>query len=111
MEVYETIGKNVRQYRVAAGWSQARLADKAGLSPEFISRIENGHRAPSVVTLGRVASALGVKLQRLFEFEDTAPVDEADARANRVARMVREANDDVARKIEKMVETLVEGPE
>ena len=87
--------------------SQAVLADKAGLSAEFVSRIENGHRAPSVVSLARVAQALGVELKALFELDETAPVDEADARANRVATMVRTAGDDVARKIEKMVETLI----
>ena len=110
MEVYETIGKNVRAFRLAAGWSQARLADKAGLSPEFVSRMENGHRAPAVITLARVAQALGVDLKQLFEFEESADVDDSGARANRVAAMIREAGEDMALKAEKMVELLLADP-
>ena len=72
--------------------------------------LKRHHRAPSVVTLARVAEALGVKLQNLFEFEDTGLMDEADARANRIATMVRDADDEVARKIEKMIETLLSTP-
>jgi transcriptional regulator with XRE-family HTH domain len=109
MEVYENIGRCIREYRLTAGMSQAVLADKSGLSAEFVSRVENGHRAPSVVSLGRVAEALGVKLQQLFQFDD-APVDASDARANRVAKLVRDTDEQTARKIEKMVEMLVSTP-
>lgn len=106
MEIYRKIGERVYHYRKAAGFSQAILGDKAGLSAEYISRIENGHRAPSVVTLSRIADVLGVELLQLLDFDGAATIDEADGRANRVARMVRDADEDVARKIEMMVATL-----
>jgi transcriptional regulator with XRE-family HTH domain len=106
MQIYKSIGAKVFYYRKAAGFSQALLGEKAGLSAEFISRIENGHRAPSVATLSRIADVLGVELLQILDFDGAAPMNEADARANRVAKMVRGANDDVARKIEEMVTTL-----
>ena len=55
-----TIGKSVRTARAALGLSQADVAEKLGLSLEFIGRIERGVALPSVPTLVSLATALGV---------------------------------------------------
>lgn len=53
-----TAGTRVRVLRERAGWSQARLAAKAGLSPGMVSFLEAGRRNFTLPALERVAKAL-----------------------------------------------------
>lgn len=52
---------NIRELRLAKGWSQEQLATIAGLSTRTIQRIENDHQA-SLETLGAIAAALGMQV-------------------------------------------------
>jgi transcriptional regulator with XRE-family HTH domain len=47
--------------------SQADLADKSGVSREYIARLETGHHDPSLSTLVKLAKALKVKPGELLE--------------------------------------------
>ena len=57
-----TIPVAVRQAREAAGWSQAELADRAGVSRPTIVRFGAGQDI-SVRTLSAVVRALGLELR------------------------------------------------
>jgi transcriptional regulator with XRE-family HTH domain len=59
------LGEAVRARRKVAGFSQERLAEKAGLSTVFISRVERGKESPSVDSLVKIARALGVSVHEL----------------------------------------------
>jgi transcriptional regulator with XRE-family HTH domain len=61
------IGKNVRRYRQARGWTQKVLADRAGASRVYIVQIETTSKEISIQMLGRLAKALGVKPGRLLD--------------------------------------------
>lgn len=63
-------GLRVRSLRVARELTQEELAEKAKLSPEYVSQIERGKASPSFETVALVASALEVKLHSLFDFSD-----------------------------------------
>lgn len=45
--------------RTRRGWSQERLAEKAGTTQATVSRLERGERRPSVALLRELADALG----------------------------------------------------
>lgn len=60
LEVAKAFGERVRAVRLEQGLTQERLAEAAGLHPTFISNVERGYRVPSVPTLLRLASGLGV---------------------------------------------------
>ncbi len=62
------LGKRIRELREARNLSQAALAEKCLKSIETISNFERGKTIPSVLTLDRVAKALKVDVQSLFEF-------------------------------------------
>ena len=49
------------------GFSQARLAELAGVDRKTINRIENGHFSPSLDTLTRLSVVLKCKLSDLVE--------------------------------------------
>ena len=55
------VGMQIREARVAAGLTQATLADRAGMAFETVSRIERGTLNTTVRTLVALADALGVE--------------------------------------------------
>jgi transcriptional regulator with XRE-family HTH domain len=61
------LGESVRVKRKKLGFSQEKLAEKAGLSTVFISRIERGVESPSVDNLVKISKALGVRLRDLVD--------------------------------------------
>ncbi|HEV2748309.1 MAG TPA: helix-turn-helix transcriptional regulator [Allosphingosinicella sp.] len=46
--------------RKEAGLTQEQLAERCGLSQQYLSKLERGRRNPIVVTLYELATALGV---------------------------------------------------
>ena len=61
------IGERVQNVRLMRMWTQARLAQEAGVSPTTISGIETGKIGrPHFGTLGKLARALGVAPEELL---------------------------------------------
>jgi len=61
------LGEAVRAQRKKSGFSQERLAELAGLSTVFISRVERGIESPSVDSLVKIARALKIAAHDLVE--------------------------------------------
>lgn len=59
----------VKELREARGWTQAQLAEAAGVAQSLISDLEAGKRASRYTTLMRIAKALGVSLSELTSEE------------------------------------------
>lgn len=57
----------LKQIRENVGYSQQELADKASVSRVSISRYETGKRSIPVPIAKRIAEALGIKWERLFD--------------------------------------------
>jgi len=55
-----TFGQRLRETRIRAGFSQSDLEEISGIPKARLSRYENGHVAPSIHTLERLARALSV---------------------------------------------------
>lgn len=68
-DLYEKIARNIKIYRNKAGITQAVLAEKIGVSHEFIRRIESekGKKTFSVDTLYKISIALNIPIEKLFE--------------------------------------------
>jgi transcriptional regulator with XRE-family HTH domain len=62
----QTLGRQLRQSRVAKGISQERLAEEADLHRTYISSVERGERNVSVNNLNRICAALSIKISALF---------------------------------------------
>ncbi len=65
-----SIGLQIRKYREAGHISQEQLAHQAGLSTVTIGKIERGENNPKAETLIRIAKALEIPCQTLFEIHD-----------------------------------------
>lgn len=67
-----TLANNLREARELAGITQLALANSIGLKGDdagaYISRIESGKtKQPGIVNLGKIAAALGIKLEALLQ--------------------------------------------
>ncbi len=61
---------NIKKLRNAKGWSQKRLSEESGLATRTIEKWESGERIPrDVYKIHRVATALGVKIEDIINFE------------------------------------------
>ncbi len=64
--VYAVIGRRTRQERNRMGLTQEELAEKARIHPSFLGQIERGTKKASLVTIQRIADALGIAEEQLF---------------------------------------------
>jgi transcriptional regulator with XRE-family HTH domain len=62
----ETLGRNIRSARQAAGLSQQALADAAGISRSFLSEIETGDKIPGTDVFQALAVALRRDLKKIL---------------------------------------------
>lgn len=60
------LGSNVRKRREEKDLTQEALAERANLDPTYISGIERGVRNPSVLSVVRIAKALGITISELM---------------------------------------------
>lgn len=58
-------GAAVRELRVRRGISQEGLASEAGLQRTYLNEVERGRRNVTLITIGRIAEALGVGVGEL----------------------------------------------
>ncbi len=66
-------GRLLREYREAAGLSQAELAEKAEIHRRTIIKIERGEREPHWPTAVALAKALGKKITDFLMDEPAKP--------------------------------------
>ena len=95
----QLLGQSIRRARRARGWSQAKLASDAGLSPSTISKLESGKlQGMRLYTLARIVAALNIEIEILDHVtrEAIAALSEGDlARSNAVWLRGDDANYEV----------------
>ncbi len=62
---YVSIGKRIKELRIAKGWNQSTLAERSGIEPSNISHIERAATKLSLPTLVSIANALEVSLDEI----------------------------------------------
>lgn len=67
MDIYEHIGRRVREERMRRGWTQEQLAEKAEVHLSFIGQLERGAKKPSLRTLKRLAETFGIRAGDLLD--------------------------------------------
>ena len=72
---YKKIGAKIVFYRKLRSMTQEKLAEEVGITPQYLSRIENGGytKSVSLSTLMMIAGALDITMSQLMEgVEDTS---------------------------------------
>lgn len=58
----------IKELRLKRGWTQTKLAEKAGIRQGVLSYIESGRtKHPRIDTLSAIAAALGVPVEKLMK--------------------------------------------
>lgn len=72
----DTLGKRIAALRKEKGMTQEELAEKLGVSPQAVSKWENGQSCPDISLLPRLSAIFGVTTDLLLtgEQETTPPV-------------------------------------
>jgi len=66
--IYKSLGKRIKLLRENKGYTQENLADKTGLSLDYIGKIEVNINKPGLKSLIKIANALEVHIKELFDF-------------------------------------------
>lgn len=69
-----TTGQAIRQMRSVAGLTADQLAELAGISPGYLSRVENGKNRPSDRWVGTVLAHLSSAIERKVAEEALPPI-------------------------------------
>lgn len=56
----DSIGKNIRKFRISKGLRQEDIAERASLSTNYVGMIERGEKTPSLETFINIVNAIGV---------------------------------------------------
>jgi transcriptional regulator with XRE-family HTH domain len=71
-DVNAAVGRNVRAHRTRLAWTLEDLATRSGVSKGMLSQVEQARTNPSVATVCRLATALGVSVASLVEAPEVA---------------------------------------
>jgi transcriptional regulator with XRE-family HTH domain len=89
----KTLMGRVRLARIKRGWSKRELAERAGLSNAYVSLLEAGTwQTPTLVSLVKLAKALGVTREWLVFGEGPDPVLTKQPSLPRGVRRMRAAS-------------------
>lgn len=60
MDMRKLVGDNCARLRRERGWTQEELAERSGLTQQYLSDLERGKRNPTIVTIYEISQALEV---------------------------------------------------
>ena len=69
-EYYVWLGNKLRELREKAGFKQKEIAEKVGISSQYLSRVENNGQRVSVFQLNQILEAIGKTLSDVLEDAD-----------------------------------------
>lgn len=72
------IGKKIKTLRAGKGLTQEKLAQELGVTPQAVSRWENGSAMPDISLLPALSVCFGVRIDDFFELSDDAQFDRID---------------------------------
>ena len=68
-ELYIAVGKQIKTLRENAHLTQEKLAEKAGISLDYLGKIEVNINKPGLKTLIKISNALSVPIKAIFDFK------------------------------------------
>lgn len=104
------IGEQIRYYRHLQNMSQETLALSAGITPTFVGHIERGLKSPTVNTLEKISTALGISLVELFTPITTESASPSAIRSSDMERLIfslKDLSDEEVKLLTKIVLDIV----
>jgi transcriptional regulator with XRE-family HTH domain len=108
--ILRPLSKRIRDLRKAKGLNQEELAERAHIHPTFLSLLERGVNSSTVVTLTKIASALGVPPSELLSDKSPSlPLTKKEKIVAEVANLLRKQSPKMIRTVRSLVKDLIKG--
>lgn len=104
--ISQQLGNRIRTIRTALGISQEELAFKSGISAAHLGQIERGLKAPTIVTIDKIAKALNITLPILFSF-DVTNVPASSSEINKINTYISGLSDSDVSEILKIIKAII----
>ena len=66
---YSGLANRIKTLRENEGLTQEKLAEKAEITLDYMGKIETQINKPGIKSMYRIATALGLKMKDLFDFD------------------------------------------
>ena len=98
----EIFAKNLRDKRRKCGFSQEKLAEKAGISTQYLAMMEIARKFPTSEVLERLAGAMDIKVYELFLI-DHSPREELELLRQNIINEMKETFSEIVEQALKCV--------
>jgi len=103
--IRDILAINIKENRRKCGFSQEKLAEKAGISTPFLAMIEVSRKFPTPDVLDRLAGALNIKTWQLF----AVPLSPGEAMERLQQSIVQNINKVVEEAVERAISNKLKG--
>ena len=104
--IREILADNLKEKRRKKGLTQEKLAEKAGMSLQYLAMLELAHKFPSGEMLERLAKALEIETYELLAISPSANI-ELEILRNDIINEVKTLNETLANDItEKVIKAI-----
>lgn len=97
----EKFGNRLKEIRKAKGYTQEQIAEKIGIEPPNMSKLEKGAHFPLPENIEKIANALDVNIKDLFDFHH---FDNTETLVNKLKNFIDNAD---RKEIEFLYKTVV----
>jgi transcriptional regulator with XRE-family HTH domain len=105
--VKDILARNLKKHRKRLGITQPELAERVGLSTNYIGMIEVARNFPTADVLERLAAALGIKSNELFSISDFPEIAMEQLQQN-ILDLINKRLDNLDQTIENTIENVLE---
>ena len=98
INIREILAENIKEKRRSVGLTQEKLAEKAGMSIQYLAMLELARKFPSGEMLERLAYALNIETYELLAIAPSAN-DELEILRNDIIRDVKILNETLAKNV------------
>jgi len=107
----KALSVRIAELRASKGLTQLQLAKVGGLEVQYLRKIEQADRAPSLKTLVALAAGLDTRLAELFNFDGREiGSPRTEVQLLRLRSLMAQVPEDDVKLLNKMAERLAAGP-
>lgn len=99
----------IKYLRKEKGMTQEKLAERADLTSEAVTRVERGVRMPTLKTLGKIAHGLGVSPAQLVDIESKLATPKVSRHIAKIVSKLEDEDERVQQGAAELVVTFLRG--
>ncbi|MFX3637070.1 MAG: helix-turn-helix domain-containing protein [Candidatus Pristimantibacillus sp.] len=104
----KVIGERIRNYRKKQGLSQEELAHLASMHTSYVGEIERSEKSPTLESLEKITSALGITLEELFSHSQVRSKSQHSLMISEIVNQVQSLPMNDLKRITQVIELMKE---